>query len=996
MKHTETFWPEGEIMASKTFRTAGWFIALALASVSTTALAQSQPGPDVASPPAGTSDNSSPPTSTSDTAAANKASQEIVIVGIRGSLDKSVRIKRDSAVVLDSVNATELGRFPDSDVADSLQHITGITINRTTGGEGQYVSVRGLGSQYNITTLNDRILATDDDGRDFAFDILPSDVISGADVLKSPQAAAVEGSIGGTVNLRSARPFDRPGFHMATRAEGNYNDMSRYGGFKVSGFVSDTNSSGTLGGLIGVVYSDIKYRTDALNYSTWDPSSPGVWPPAPTADSDPPADAQPVNGLCCIQFGSVVDRKKRFALTGTLEWRPSDTLHITLDGMYTKLEDPQVAYNQSYYPDFTYDANGLPEWSNVTVKNGFITAFTANNFDPEIVNQTIHRVVNTYLVGGNAEWNATPELTVRADVYRSRANRPEGGLDTFLTAGLVSPTPYNQNILTFSANPGEMPDIHVTLPDGSDYATALASGALNNQNLWSTHYDGLSGFSIKDTVTGAKVDGTYSIDNGILSHIDAGVDFLKRTKARSDISNDWTNGSNQYSTLYNTMPGQPGPITFATMGQNVISTFNFPNYFAGAGGTFPTTQVLINADALLAGLKSLDGTPNYTSGEGVYNFADTLPQFNATNSYNVSEKTIAGYVEASFKGPRWRGNIGLRLVHTETNAATAINKIISVTVADTANPTASAVTEYSPATPLSAKGSYTIPLPAANFNFELAHNLNLRVAAAQTMARPNLNQFAPTETDDTSNQDYVISYDGNAALKPIKALQFDTSLEWYYQPNNMLAVAVFGKKLRGDITTIERNNVDIGAVGCFNGKPCEPLLFSVIEPINGDNSKVYGVELSWQHMLKNGFGIRAQFTHTWSRAKIEGQDVGSIAGISPTTYSINPFYEKGRVSVSLSWDHSSSFTYSNFTEIDGVPAIAKGYDWVTASASFDITKRIKVYVEARNLTNAIVRTYLNGDPNIIWASGAVGTSSSVGAGYTSYGRTYMAGLRFGF
>ena len=133
------------------------------------------------------------------------------------------------------------------------------------------------------------------------------------------------------------------------------------------------------------------------------------------------------------------------------------------------------------------------------VKNGFITAFTANNFDPEIVNQTIHREVNTYLIGANAEWKATPQLTFRTDLYRSRANRPEGGLDTFLTAGLVSPTPYNQNTLTFSANPGEMPNIKVTLPDGSDYATALASGALNDQNLWSTHYDGLSGFSIKDT-----------------------------------------------------------------------------------------------------------------------------------------------------------------------------------------------------------------------------------------------------------------------------------------------------------------------------------------------------------------------------------------------------------------------------------------------------------------------------------------------------------------
>src|SRR5205085_12358010 len=99
------------------------------------------------------------------------------------------------------------------------------------------------------------------------------------------------------------------------------------------------------------------------------------------------------------------------------------------------------------------------------------------------------------LIGANAQWDATSQLNFRADVYQSRANRPEGGLDTFLTAGLVSPTPYNQNTLTFSANPGEMPNIKVTLPDGSDYATPLASGALNNNALWSTHYDGLSGFS---------------------------------------------------------------------------------------------------------------------------------------------------------------------------------------------------------------------------------------------------------------------------------------------------------------------------------------------------------------------------------------------------------------------------------------------------------------------------------------------------------------------
>ena len=105
------------------------------------------------------------------------------------------------------------------------------------------------------------------------------------------------------------------------------------------------------------------------------------------------------------------------------------------------------------------------------------------------------------------------------------------------------------------------------------------------------------------------------------------------------ISNDWTGGSSQYSSFYNTLPGQPGPITFATLGADVISTFKFPNYFSGAGGSYPTTQVLLNVQNLLAGLKKLDGTPNYTAGTGTYLFANSLPQFNAINSYRVRERT---------------------------------------------------------------------------------------------------------------------------------------------------------------------------------------------------------------------------------------------------------------------------------------------------------------------------------------------------------------------
>ena len=146
--------------------------------------------------------------------------EEIVVTGLRASLEKSLDVKKNASVVVDSINAEELGRFPDSDVADSLEHLPGVTISRTTGGEGQKVSIRGFGPQYNIVTLNNRILATDDDARDLAFDVLPSEVIAGADVLKSSEASAIEGSIGGTVNLRTASPFENPGLHAGAHAEG--------------------------------------------------------------------------------------------------------------------------------------------------------------------------------------------------------------------------------------------------------------------------------------------------------------------------------------------------------------------------------------------------------------------------------------------------------------------------------------------------------------------------------------------------------------------------------------------------------------------------------------------------------------------------------------------------------------------------------------------------------------------------------------------------------
>ena len=165
---------------------------------------------------------------------------EVVVTGTRAALIESRDRKREAGIVEDSIVAEDLGRFPDDNVADSLSHITGVTVQRTRGGEGQYVSVRGLGPEFSIVTLNGRILATDGDGREFAFDVLPSEVIAGADVYKSALASNLEGSIGGTINLTSARPLDTRGLRVSMSLEGDYNDLSEKDGYKVSGVFSNT------------------------------------------------------------------------------------------------------------------------------------------------------------------------------------------------------------------------------------------------------------------------------------------------------------------------------------------------------------------------------------------------------------------------------------------------------------------------------------------------------------------------------------------------------------------------------------------------------------------------------------------------------------------------------------------------------------------------------------------------------------------------------------
>ena len=263
-----------------------------------------------------------------------------------------------------------------------------------------------------------------------------------------------------------------------------------------------------------------------------------------------------------------------------------------------------------------------------------------------------------------------------------------------------------------------MPNISVTLPDGSDYATALASGALDNNALWSTHYDGLSGFSIKDTVTGAKMDATYSVDRGMLQphrrrhQLPQAVEVPSRHFQRLDQRLEPV----QHALQHDAWPARADHLREHGPGRHL--DVQLPQLFRRRRRQLPD-------DAGADQRRRSARRPRVARRHAQLHVGRRCLQFrrhpsavqSPTDSTLSARRPLGATSRRRSAGADWTGNIGLRLVHTKTHAATAINKIISVTVADTANPTASAVTEYSEATPLAATGSYTLPLPAGEPEF---------------------------------------------------------------------------------------------------------------------------------------------------------------------------------------------------------------------------------------------------------------------------------------
>jgi TonB-dependent receptor len=897
--------------------------------------------------------------------------EQVVVTGTRASLQQSLELKRNAAVVQDSISATELGRFPDNNVADSLSHITGVSISRTAGGEGQRVSIRGLGPDYTLTTFNGRLLGTDSAGRYFAFDVLPADVISGADVVKSTQAQLVEGAIGGLVNLRSASPFDQKGQRGLVRAEADHNDMSSLNGKKLSATYSNTFDN-KLGVLFGLVYAKRDVRTDtAGNDGGWsrnpipsDPSqfweSGNTWggPIDPNGNGVLDPNEEGLIGPGQFRFGSIMEKKERIALSGKVEWRPSSDVKVIFDGFKTRLDSPQVGYQLSYYPLY---APG--RWSDIKVNNNVVTDLTLNSSDPElrlnpeVLNKTEYRVVDTAMYGTRAEWRISPTLNVAGDVYLSTSKRDSGGKDSYVVLRMNQP-----NTTRIRLNGGAVPDVTTTLADGRDLQSGLAQGLFSGKDF-NTHFYSRAGDNIDDRIGGATVNADWKVDRYNIDYLRFGLSQTNRKKSRDMINNAFNSGQDHYS-------GE-NAINVGALGGNVINqTLSPKGFLSGVNGNFPRSFLGFDVDSYAQALAGYDGQPR--PGGGVYSSTLSAPAFNPLESYRVEEKTSTAFVQADLAGERWFADVGVRFVRTKTSAQAwdaKINEIVQ-------NGAFNFTPIYADPSIVRQDATYSFALPSGNFTYSLTDKLQLRVGAAKTMARPSVDKLAPSSTTASiSWGDFTQIYGGNADLKPYTAHQADVSLEWYYAKGSAMTFAVYQKNIKNQITNLWLTGQDIGAPG---GR-----LFNVQRPINGDSAKARGMEIGLQHLFNNGFGVRAQYTRNLSTSWVAGVE-RPLEGVAPASASLGLLYERGPWSMSTTADFTDSFVTASNVIGSGFNEVTNSVTWVTAQLAYDVNKSLRISIEGNNLTDAEQAPRLT--------NGTV----SLPNGYYRYGRsvTLGASLRF--
>ncbi|HEY4082622.1 MAG TPA: TonB-dependent receptor [Burkholderiaceae bacterium] len=853
--------------------------------------------------------------------------ERVEINGIRSSLDRAAREKQRADNVVDVLSAQDIGKFTDQNVAEALQRVPGVQIQRdANGGEGTTISVRGLGPELNRYTINGRTGFTGD-ARAFDFSNIPTELVSSVQVFKTPTSDMDEGGLGATVNVVTRRPTDLKDFHFASTLQGQRNDLAGKTKPRASIFGGGTFFDGQMGLILSAAYSENSQRYDQIESFGWSRVTANMF-------TDPAVGAAAAGAFrqTTITPALVLPTRKKTSAAGAYQWKVNDSLEFNADVLYTKQKDIEslnqlVPQFQNSYPDnYSVYGGGITQ---VTVdKDNTITHLEAQNLNLTLQNAIFNNRTQAQNSGLNFKWHAD-EWTVNGDL--AFANARQNNLFGSVVFGGRFDTVYD-------ATRGGIPSI-TYYPSDYANATSVNSGAApvspNDPSAFVSQ--GVQGnlALIKQSEVGYQLDAERKIDSDWIDGVKFGVKYRP-----GDYQRDY-----YIQNVFDLYAPNGAFTPFSVSGAPAVISQSFPvsNFGKNIPGSYPRAFPNFNFNTAMSLME--------TSPEVGSNFLGTLP-FSPLGSYKVKENVTSGYVRGDFSGSlfgfSYKGNAGLRMAHTEeSSSGYSQDSLGNVSLAN-------------------ATHDYTDFLPSANIKFDLPHAMLLRLAAAKVMTRPSYQDLSPgVIINDVNNR---TATQGNPNLSPFRASQFDATLEYYGNKGQTAAFGVFYKDISSFISqqTVSKN-LSVTIPGVNPGDPAvqSTQAFQVTTPVNGKGATILGSEMAFNlplstvHESLSGFGLNFNYTFVHSDAHyVNGltHSDNALEGLSKNSYNVGAYFDQAGLNLQLSYTWRSNYVYREIGN-EGNTEYAKPMGFLYASASYDINKSVAVTVQGINLTGQKFRLY---------------------------------------
>ncbi|NYH48199.1 TonB-dependent receptor [Xanthomonas arboricola] len=878
----------------------------------------------------------------------------VEVRGVRASLIKSQVIKRDASQIVDSVSAEDIGALPDRSVTETLQRVSGVTIDHFAArsdpdhfsAEGSGVMIRGLTQVRG--ELNGRDIFSAASGRGLSFEDVPAELMAGVDVYKNPSAEIIEGGLGGTVNLRTRMPFDNPGRIVGGNVDYNYGDMSKKYKPSASFLFSDrwNTGIGEMGFMIDVAHSELATRSDGIQVEPYvRRTDEAVLAGSGRSEVFVPGG---------VNWRQLDFERKRDGIAAAFQWKPSDATEIYAQFLRSRYEmnwQERAAFfndsNNSITPapgtTFDYDDRGAflrgspvsSSWRGVLTGDG-VRFNTDNRYSEQRTTTTDMSVGFSHFFNDN--------LQIKGDMQLVESENEQLDFTVFSATYLPG--------LSYDVS-GKYPSVQIANPaftqDPSNYFWAAAMDHLGKN---------------RGRQLSTRVDLEYTFDDSSwLRFARFGMRATDRNQINKNSGYNWGVISDNWAAIPGTSNGLANMSEFMT---DQSSLFTFSDFFRG-GVNVPTTLVVPNS-SLVNNYRSASQMIQQIVALRGYGWAPDTYQPQDTNRQH--ERTQAAYAALYFGNDEaWGvpvdGNIGIRVVQTKTQAEGfgQFQNLAGLNVSPELQ--ARYTGQYFEN---NSQGRYTNVLPSLNLRLRFTDSLQWRFAASKAMARPDYTQLQPyvllnVETNDAGQATDFVGTAGNPNLKPMVANQFDTALEWYFDTSDMLYATLFYKKVKDYFSTQTRSEI-------YDNRP-----WLVTRPYNMDEGTIRGAELGYTQFFDqlpgwlSGFGVNANFTFVdsqggantatdpYTNTTVTGVEL-PLEGLSRRSYNLAGIYEKGPLSLRLAYNWRSRYLLTTSDASTRLPTWADDYGQLDGSFFYRFNEHLQLGVQANNLTNTVTKVLM--------------------------------------